>query len=160
MNELAINKRCGKLKDWCFKMPNIFILPPLWAIKIRNQKMTDNRKINLLGEIYLNFKRSKIAYDNYIKEGNIFMHAKILKECNLKIRNILLENAFILSENLQNDAIDLISHYDIWVEKWNDLKQKENPKLDDVFIFQNEFRFPKEAEKRLKEEFYKIKKDY
>jgi len=23
MSELVINKRCGKLKDWCFKMPKI-----------------------------------------------------------------------------------------------------------------------------------------
>lgn len=23
MNELAINKRCSKLKDWCSKMPKI-----------------------------------------------------------------------------------------------------------------------------------------
>jgi hypothetical protein len=117
-----------------------------------------SRKINILGKVYLNFERSKIAYDNYIKEGKIYLHARILKECNLKIRDLLLENAYILEENLRNGAIDLISHYDIWVEKWNNLKQEKDPQLYDVFIFENEYRFPKEAEKRLKEEFIKIKK--
>jgi hypothetical protein len=126
------------------------------------KEMTDeikNRKINILGKVYLNFERSRIAYDNYIKEEKIYLHARILKECNLKIRDLLLENAYILEENLRNDAMDLIIHYDIWVEKWNDLKQKRDPQLYDVFIFENEYRFPKEAEKRLKEEFIKIKKD-
>lgn len=31
MNELTLHKRCSKLKNWYFKMPNIFILPPLWG---------------------------------------------------------------------------------------------------------------------------------
>jgi hypothetical protein len=118
-----------------------------------------NRKINILGEVFLNFERSKIAYDNYIKEEKIYLHARILKECNLKIRELLLENAYIFEENLRKDALDLINHYDIWVEKWNDLKEKRDPQLYDVFIFENEYRFPKEAEKRLKEEFLKIKMD-
>ena len=132
----------------------------LWAIRMN--EMTDeikSRKINILGKVYLNFERSRIAYDNYINEGKIYLHARILKECNLKIRDLLLENAYILEENLRNDAMDLISHYDIWVEKWNDLKQKRDPQLYDIFIFENEYRFPTEAEKRLKEEFIKNKKD-
>jgi len=99
-------------------------------------------------------------HDNYLKDDKIYLHAKILKECNLRIRELLLENAFILDDDLKKDAIDLISHYDIWVEKWNDLKEKINPNLDDFFIFQNEHRFPKEAERRLEDEFYKIKKGY
>ncbi len=118
------------------------------------------RITNVLGKVYINFERSRIAYDNYIKEGKIFIHASILKECNLKIRDLLLENAYLLKENLRNDALDLISHYDIWIEKWNDLKKEKDVQLDDVFIFENEYRFPKEAEKRLKEELSKLKRIY
>lgn len=32
MSILAKNMFSGKLKDWCSKMPNIFILPPLQFI--------------------------------------------------------------------------------------------------------------------------------
>ena len=38
MNELTINKQCSKLKVWCFKMPNIFILPPLAPIKTETMR--------------------------------------------------------------------------------------------------------------------------
>jgi|TARA_B110000879_G_C11182935_1_gene519525 hypothetical protein len=123
--------------------------------------MTDefkSRKIDVLGKVSLNFERSKIAYENYIREGKIYLHARILKESNQRIRDLLLENAHILKNNLRDDAVDLITHYDIWFEMWNDLKQKIAPELYDVFIFENKFKFPKEAEKRLKEEFSKIKK--
>ena len=36
MNELVINKRCSKLKNSGFKMPNIFILPTL-ATSVKKQ---------------------------------------------------------------------------------------------------------------------------
>jgi len=45
MNILTLNKRGSKLKDWCFKMPNIFILQPLGTSKTEKPRM-----INLLQE--------------------------------------------------------------------------------------------------------------
>lgn len=111
-----------------------------------------------LGLIYTNFKRSEIAYKNYINDNNIYLHAKILKECNLLIRSLLLDNSFLLREELRSDAINLISHYDIWLEKWNDLDKKKAYAINDVFIFENEYVFPKESEKRLKAEFIKKNK--
>ena len=124
--------------------------------------MTDalrNSKLNALGKIYINLKRSSVAYNNYIKEGKTYLHARVLKDCNVKTRELLLENAHILNEDLRNDSIDLINHYDIWIEKWINLKQKRDLELDDVFIFENKYRFPRDAERRLKEEFFKIIKN-
>ena len=104
-----------------------------------------------------NFKRSKIAYDNYLKDGKKYIYARVLKECNEQIRDILLENSFLLSGKLIGNALELIAHYDIWIEKWNDLERDTTPDLNDEFVFKNEFVFPKEAEKKLMSEFQKLK---
>ncbi len=117
-----------------------------------------NSKISYLGKLYVNFNRSEIAYKNYLKEDNVFLHASILKECNLLLRNLLLENTHLMEKELRNAALDLICHYDIWITKWNDLYDKTKPNLDDVFVFENNHVFPKEAEQKFKEEFIRLKK--
>lgn len=117
-----------------------------------------NSKISYLGKLFINFNRSEIAYKNYLKEGGVFLHARILKECNEFLRHLLIENSYLMGEELRNAALDLICHYDIWITKWNDLYDKTKPKLDDVFVFENNHVFPKEAEQKFKEEFIRLKK--
>jgi len=48
----------------------------------------NNQKLELLGKLYINFKRSEKAYKNYLNDGNIFLHARILKECNSLLEKI------------------------------------------------------------------------
>jgi hypothetical protein len=115
--------------------------------------------IKFLGQTYTNLKRSEIAYNNYLNDEKKFIHAKILKTCNEQIRDLLLENSFLLSDTLQQDALKLISHYDIWIEKWIDLEQKRKPDLEDEFVFQNTYSFPKDASNNLENEYLKLKKD-
>jgi len=116
--------------------------------------------ISFLDELSIEFQRSKITYKEYINNGNKFVHARILKESNTNIRNKLLKNNFLLSDELQEDALALINHYDIWIKKWSDLYIKNtNLKLDDIFIFQNQHTFPKQSELKLLNEFRKIKKE-
>ena len=110
-----------------------------------------------LGRVSINFKRSKIAYDNYLKNGKTYIHARVLKEINEQIRYMLLESGFLLSEELIAEVLKIIAHYDIWIEKWNDLERNSNPKLDDEFVFSSEFIFPIESEKKLINEYQKIK---
>ena len=118
------------------------------------------QQIKFLGQIYVGLKRTEIAYNNYLQIGQTFIHAKILKACNEQIRNLLFENSFLLSDNLQNDALKLISHYDIWLEKWINLEKKSKPELEDKFLFQNTFTFPKESAINLENEFLRLKKTY
>jgi hypothetical protein len=117
-------------------------------------------RITFLEELSVEFKRSKITYKEYIDNENKFIYAKILKEININIRNKLLSNSFLLSEVLQEDVLLLVNHYDIWIEKWNDLYSNNiNWGLDDTFVFQNSDIFPKKSELNLLNEFEKIKKD-
>ena len=51
----------------------------------------------------------------------------------------------------------LIAHFDIWMEKWNDLANSKFFKLEEEFSFENSFTFPKEAAKNLEKEFLKFR---
>ena len=113
--------------------------------------------IKFLGQTFINFKRSEIAYKNYLHDGKKFIHAKVLKTCNEQLRTLLIENSFLLSDTLQHDALSLITHYDIWIEKWNESEQTLKPSLDGVFIFENSYTFPKDAATRIEKEFFRIK---
>lgn len=105
----------------------------------------------------MNLKRSETAYKEYLQGGKTFMFAKILRLYNEKIRELLLEKGYLLRENLQKDALALIAHYDIWMQKWDELKTNLDPSPNDEFIFPNNFTFPKEAATNLEQEFIRLK---
>lgn len=111
-----------------------------------------------VGQIYISLKCTEIAYRNYHQNGKKFLYARILKTYNNRIRDLLLEKSHLLSENLQNDALKLITHYDIWIEKWNELKNNNNHSLEDEFIFQNKDIFPSDASKNLENEYFRLEK--
>jgi hypothetical protein len=121
-----------------------------------NEKINE-KVIELTGRLYMNLERSKTAYKEYLQGGKTYMFARILKIYNEKIRELLLEEGYLLSDSLQKDGLALISHYDIWLQKWNDLEKKLNPVQDDEFVFPNEFVFPKEAANNLEREYLRIK---
>lgn len=130
---------------------------------MRNYKKTDRMEnmteqlIKFLGQIFINLKRSEIAYKNYLQDEKTFIHAKILKTCNEQLRSLLIENSFLLSDTMQHDALTLITHYDIWIEKWNALEQTHKFSLDEIFVFENKHTFPKDAAIRIESEFQRIK---
>jgi hypothetical protein len=120
---------------------------------------TNENYLRVLGEIYVQFKRSEVAYKDYLNNDKKFLHAKILKTANTRIRSLLIKNFYLLPSYLETGALELIAHYDIWFEKWQDLKKNLNPGLDDQFVFQNATTFPKEACISLEKEFLKLKNE-
>lgn len=115
--------------------------------------------LKFLGQASMQFKRSEVAYANYMRDGRKFIHARILKACNDELRSLLLKYGHLLSEPLRDDAVTLIAHYDIWIERWNALEQRQHVALDDAFVFENEHRFPKEAAQRLERAFENTRED-
>lgn len=113
--------------------------------------------IKFLGQTFINLKRSEIAYKNYLQDDKKFIHTKILKTCNEQLRSLLIENSFLLSDTLQQDALALVTHYDIWIEKWNELEQTQKFSLDEIFVFENKHTFPKDATIRIESEFNRIR---
>ena len=89
-----------------------------------------------------------------------FVFASILKNCNEKIAALLVENSYLLPDKLIEDSVKLISHYDIWIQKWHELATIQNPTMTDEFVFENTFSFPKEAATNLQEAYLAIKNKY
>jgi hypothetical protein len=123
-------------------------------------EIINEKKNELTGRLYMNLKRSETAYNDYLKGGKTYMFARILKIYNEKTRELLLEKGHLLDDNLQKDALLLISHCDIWLQKWNDLEKRLNPGPDDEFIFPNEFIFPKEGGKKFRSGIFPGKATY
>jgi hypothetical protein len=116
------------------------------------------QQFELTGQIYINLKRSATAYKEYLQGGKTFMFAMILRQYNEKIRELILEKGYILPGNLQEDALALVSHYDIWMQKWDELKKNLDPSPGDEFAFPNTATFPKEAARNI-EAFYERLKE-
>ena len=93
--------------------------------------------------LLFNLKRAERAYQVYLDNGQQFIYAKNLKKANDTIINLLTNHNHSLPKTLENDAILLLEHLEIWSEHWMDLAQKQNPELNDEFIFQNKHQFPK-----------------
>jgi hypothetical protein len=108
-------------------------------------------------QVHYNLGQSAVAYKEYLQNGKTFKHAQMLKIYNEKIKELLLENRHLLSNELQENSKALIEHYDIWLEKWNDLAQKLNPLPDDEFVFANEFTFPRKAAVAFEMEYNRLK---
>lgn len=109
--------------------------------------MNDNTLmvIELLGHLDTLLKRGEVAYKNYISNEKKFLFAKIIKENNMRIRELILEGAHILPIDQQSKAIDLVTHIDIWHVLWDDLYERKNHNLNEEFSFKNNATFPKES---------------
>lgn len=123
----------------------------LWKEKIVSE---------LLGQIYIQFNRTKRAFDRY-NTTNFYLEAKVLKDGNEKIRNLLIEKAYLIPAELFEDADKLIEHYDVWLEEFYKHRDSEKPNLDEKFIFAGPrgFGFPPGADDRFKNKFNELRKE-
>ncbi|MGB3005199.1 MAG: hypothetical protein WBC06_01735 [Chitinophagaceae bacterium] len=111
----------------------------------------------LIKTIYEILKESEKTYRNYLEGGKTFRYAKILKQNNSQLINLLKENRFLLNSSQQKDADELLFHFNTWLEKWNKLATKINPADDDIFVFANEVTFPKHAAQNLESAYHNLK---
>ncbi|EFK96875.1 hypothetical protein LDC_1079 [sediment metagenome] len=111
----------------------------------------------LLGQIYMQFSRTKRAFQRY-SATNLYLEAKVIKEGNEKIRNLLLEKAYLIPSELLEDANLLIEHYDVWLEEFYKQRDSEKPNLEQKFIFVGPkgFKFPEKAEENFKNKYHQI----
>ncbi|MFH0896005.1 MAG: hypothetical protein V2A54_16350 [Bacteroidota bacterium] len=111
----------------------------------------------LLGKIYVQFNRTKSALYRY-HETNLYLEAKVLKEGNEAIRNLLLEKAYLIPIELLKDANELIKHYDVWLEEFDKLRGNVKPDLNHEFVFVGPkgFPFPKDAEAKFKKKYLEL----
>ena len=109
----------------------------------------DERIRDFLGRLSILFRRSEVAYSNYLHKGETLLYALVLKEINHEIRALLLKESHLLPKSYRKDAISLIEHIDIWWIRWDDHRRNNDHKLDDVFNFYNDSTFPRDSQERI-----------
>lgn len=115
--------------------------------------------LKFLGQLNFLMERSKVAYGDYLEAGKIFLHARVLRQYNDRIRGLITESAYLLNEELQNDCISLLRHYDVWTVCWDDLHNNLRPALDQEFAFANDVTFPRESAERIGEYLQQLKNE-
>jgi hypothetical protein len=123
----------------------------------RSRRTWKERSIaDLLGPIYMQFERTKRAFKRY-DANNTFLEAKVIREGNVTIRDLLLKNTHLVPPDLLEDAARLVEHYDRWLEEYEKLRSAESPDLESPFVFVGPkgFLFPRDAEERFKATFKK-----
>ncbi len=104
----------------------------------------------LLGPLSMHFRRGEAAYQNLYSDGRQFLFAKILRDNNREIRNLILSKGYLLPLTQQQNAIDLVAHLDIWLELWQQLAATKTYKPEDQFSFES-CKYPQAAATALKE---------
>lgn len=105
--------------------------------------------IRFLKVLQFHFDRGKRAYANYFEAGKLFGNACVIKRNNLLIHKLIMAEGYLLPREMSEHLINIVDHIDAWLVCWNNLKERAQPGLDDVFVFENSVRFPKESEKAL-----------
>lgn len=107
----------------------------------------------LLGPLYVQFDRTLRAVKRY-EANNLYLEAKVLKDGNEKIRNMLIEKAYLIPQDLFEDANELIAHYDVWLELFYKYREQQGASDEKPFIFvDRQHAFPKKAEENFKKRF-------
>lgn len=117
--------------------------------------------IKLIAPVNFFLRLSGKAYANYII-NKIFLHAKRIKAANQKICGLIEEHPAYLPEELQADAIELLNHYGIWLAQFEECVGEQQPKLSDIFVFQqldSQSAFPKSAEKHFFDYYETMKEE-
>jgi hypothetical protein len=108
----------------------------------------------------MNFDRTSRAFTRW-QAGNLFLEAKVIREGNLTIRNLLLSKSDLIPEELRDDAGRLIEHYNRWLEEFERTRSAEKPDLQTPFVFVGTqgFPFPTKSEERFKIAFRELWKE-
>jgi hypothetical protein len=115
---------------------------------------------DLLAPLNMQFDRTGRAFKRW-NEQNLYLEAKVVKEGNETIRDLLLKKGHLIPPELLEDAGKLIEHYDVWLEKFEKQRSSENPDLGTTFVFvgPDGFPFPFESERKFRSKFNEYWRD-
>ena len=111
----------------------------------------------LLGPLWMQLDRTKRAFDRW-QSKNLYLEAKIIREGNLVIRDLLLSKADLIPPKLRGDAGRLVEHYDRWLEEYERVRGAVQPDLEASFVFAGPkgSPFPTTAEANFKNSFVSL----
>jgi hypothetical protein len=120
-----------------------------------------NQFHKLLLPLWFFMQLSRTAYAKY-SANKIFLHAEAIRLANRKVYKLLVEKTSYIPDELQNDILQLLNHYDIWFTQFKKHKKKLKPSLGDEFIFHqldNQSAFPKATEEKIFRYYEKLKQE-
>jgi hypothetical protein len=80
----------------------------------------------LLGPVFLQLERTQRAFKRWSSK-NLYLEAKIIKEGNTIIRDLLLSRPHLIPPPLLEDTAKLIEHYDRWLEEFEATRSVGDP---------------------------------
>ena len=110
--------------------------------------------------LFLFMQLSIKSYNKYLK-NKIYLHALTIKSANTRIYNLIVTNPEYIPEDLHDDVLNLLNHYDIWFAQFNDYEMKIKPVLSDNFIFTHldeQCAFPRASEQKIFQYYHDFKK--
>lgn len=113
--------------------------------------------LKFLGPLTVLLGRGDAIYRHYMANGKTFLYAKILKDNNARIRELIIEKAYLLPIVVQPQAIELLVHIDVWYARWEALEASKVHGLNDEFVFANEINFPQSSVNELKTLYLQLK---
>ena len=120
------------IKNQADRISTIFRSQYTW----REQSLSE-----LLGPVNMLLNRTEGAFRR-LTANNKFVEAKILKESNEKIRDLLLQKSHLIPSELIDDANKLVEHYDRYLEEFEKIRGGQNPDLEAPFVFVGPQGFP------------------
>ena len=112
---------------------------------------------NLLGPMYMQLDRTNRGFQRW-KRQNLYLEAKVIREGNLAVRDLLLTKGYLIPPDLLNDAGAIVEHYDRWLEEFDRIRSAENPDLGTAFTFVGPegYPFPHQAEEHFRNRFQRM----
>ena len=100
----------------------------------------------LLGPVNMQLDRTDRAFKRWTAK-NLYIEAKVIREGNITIRDLLLEKGHLIPPELLEDAGRLVEHYDVWLELFEKQRVFEKPDLSTPFVFAGPkgYPFPKKS---------------
>lgn len=114
----------------------------------------------LLGQVYIHLNRTRLAFENKYSKLTKYDEAyeeEVLFLSNKKIRDLLLDNGHYLPPELLDQASLIIEHYDVWLNKYGNLRRIEkNTSIIQIYVGPEGFRFPEQAEELFKKKYIEL----
>ncbi len=129
----------------------------LAAVASSQRTWKEKSVAELLGPVHMQLDRTRRAFDRWTAH-NLFLEAKVIREGNLAVRDLLLQKGHLIPGELLPDAGRLIEHYDRWLEEYERVRAAQQPSLDTPFTFVGPqgYPFPRDAEERFKAAFTRL----
>ncbi|MBD9482151.1 hypothetical protein IB229_04165 [Pseudomonas sp. PDM14] len=114
----------------------------------------------LFGPAHMQLERTRRAFHRW-KARNLYLEAKVVREGNQTIRDLLLNQGHLIPPALMDAAGLLVEHYDAWLEEFDRVRGDSEQASDTEFVFAGArgFPFPVAAEQQFQNEFRRLQQE-